>query len=163
ITLDFYASTAADFGADQIAEGRRYLGSGSVITNASGAGAFDSATFLVPLGPTNPGEWITATATDRAGNTSEFSAALALPLPSPGGPHTSYEGDTVILDASATLNPAGATLTYSWDVNGDGIYGDAPSGADPHSPLLPWTWAQLNALNPPINDGPSTFNVSVRV
>ena len=78
-TLDFYASTAADFGGDQITEGRRYLGSGSVTTNASGIGVFDSATFTTLLGASTPDEWITATATDPAGNTSEFSPGLRDP------------------------------------------------------------------------------------
>ena len=63
-TLDFYASPVGV--TDQ---GQRYLGSGSVTTAGSG-----SASFNVPgLGVTFPLEVVTATATDPAGNTSEFS------------------------------------------------------------------------------------------
>ena len=43
---------------------------------------------------------------------------------------------------------------FSWDVNGDGVYGDAVG----QNPTL--TWFQLQALG--IVDGPSTFGVRVR-
>src|SRR5262249_54818111 len=54
-------------------------------------------------------------------------------------------------------DPNGAPLIYSWDLNGDLVYGDA-TGVGPTL-----TWAQLQALAPPINDGPAGFNVRVRV
>src|SRR5262249_11811835 len=54
-------------------------------------------------------------------------------------------------------DPDGAPLTYSWDINGDGVYGDA-TGVNPTL-----TWAQLQALSPAVNDGPATFNVRVQV
>jgi hypothetical protein len=75
---------------------------------------------------------------------------------SAGGPYTISEGDSLTLSGSAT-DPESATLTYSWDVNGDGTFGDA-TGANPTL-----TWAQLNALG--ITDGfvGSTRDVSVRV
>src|SRR5262249_44400253 len=73
---------------------------------------------------------------------------------SAGGPYTINEGDNLTLNGSAT-DPDGDTLSYSWDVNGDGTYGDT-TGA---SPTL--TWAQLNALG--ITDGPATRNASVQV
>src|SRR5262249_44676782 len=41
---------------------------------------FDSATFLTALRWSVPGEWITATATDPGGNTSEFSLAFQTSL-----------------------------------------------------------------------------------
>ena len=50
-------------------EGELYLGSLTVNTDASGNGSFSTTTFGVPLG-----RYITATATDPSGNTSEFSA-----------------------------------------------------------------------------------------
>jgi hypothetical protein len=70
------------------------------------------------------------------------------------GPFTVREGNSIRLSATAS-DTLRRTLTYSWDVNGDGVFGDA-TGA---SPTL--TWAQLVALG--INDGPATFNVQVRV
>lgn len=74
-----------------------------------------------------------------------------------GGPYTIEEGQPLTLNASASSDPDNDPLSYTWDVNGDGNFGDA-SGVSPRL-----TWAQLQALSPPINDGPNTFNVKVRV
>ena len=49
-------------------------------------------------------------------------------------------GDSLPLDASQTTSPEGDTLTYSWDINGDGVYGDA-TGA-----VVNLTWAQLESF-----------------
>lgn len=71
---------------------------------------------------------------------------------SAGGAYTISEGGSLALSGSTNVGGA----TYSWDVNGDGIFGDATG----QTPTL--TWTQLNALG--INDGPTTFNnVKVRV
>jgi Beta-propeller repeat len=43
---------------------------------------------------------------------------------SAGGPYTINEGQGLTLKATAT-DPEANPLTYSWDVNGDGIFGDA--------------------------------------
>jgi hypothetical protein len=56
------------------------------------------------------------------------------------------------LDASASL--AGTGATYSWDVNGDGTFGDA-TGA---TPTL--TWEQLIALGI-AGDGSNTVTVQI--
>ncbi len=68
--IDFYASNAVDSSGH--GEGRRYLGSTSVTTNLSGIATFDQTLGV----PTLPGEFITATATDSSGNSSEFSTAV---------------------------------------------------------------------------------------
>ncbi len=68
-TLRFYASPAAD--ASGHGEGARFLGE-----TTSSAGSF-SYTF-VPSSPVTVGDVVSATATDPAGNTSEFSAAVAV-------------------------------------------------------------------------------------
>jgi photosystem II stability/assembly factor-like uncharacterized protein len=71
-TIDLYASpTPGPLGFGQ---GRRYLGSITRTTWASGDAFFADH---LPS-PTAPGEWLSATATDPAGNTSEFSAAREL-------------------------------------------------------------------------------------
>lgn len=72
---------------------------------------------------------------------------------SANGPYTIAEGDSLQLSASTNI----ADPVYSWDVNGDGVFGDA-TGANP---LL--TWSDLQMLG--INDGPNaaTYNVRVQV
>jgi hypothetical protein len=101
-TLDFYANTIAN--PSGYGEGKFYLGSGTVTTDASGNVGFDSATFTSPLGASSVGEFISATATDPAGNTSEFS--LDVPTVSPIVPVTvTVVGGTFTFDGQ----PHGAT------------------------------------------------------
>jgi Concanavalin A-like lectin/glucanases superfamily len=69
-TLDFYSSPAAD--PSGYGEGRRYLGSATVMTDAAGFAHFD----VLLDAATVAGEVVTATATDSDWNTSEFSAAV---------------------------------------------------------------------------------------
>jgi hypothetical protein len=148
-TLDFYANAALD--PSGFGEGQRYLGAATVTTDANGDVHYFTATVS---GASAAGEVISATATDPDGNTSEFSGNRA-PTARTGGPYTISEGQGVTLDASASADPDFDALTYSWDINGDGAYGDAVGV----QPTL--TWAQLNALG--INDGPQLFSVRVRV
>jgi len=77
------------------------------------------------------------------------------PTVSAGGPYTVTVGGTLALNASHSADPDGETLSYSWDVNGDGIFRDA-TGV---SPTL--TWAQLQALG--VAHAGTSFNVRVRV
>ena len=90
---------------------------------------------------------ITLTVTSTATNVA--------PVANPGGPYTVTEGGSLTLNGAGSTDADSDTLTYSWDVNGDGTFGDA-TGV---SPTL--TKAQLNALG--INNGTATFNVKVRV
>ena len=64
--LDFYRNDVCD--PTEYGEGQEYLGSGTVTTDATG-----SQTFTVTLGGFELNDFITATATDPNGNTSEFS------------------------------------------------------------------------------------------
>ena len=73
--LDFYSTPLPD--ASNHGEGDTYLGSTSVTTDAAGDAAF-VATFPQD---TPVGHFVTATATDGAGNTSEFSAAAQVFAP----------------------------------------------------------------------------------
>ncbi|MBI3853154.1 MAG: HYR domain-containing protein [Verrucomicrobia bacterium] len=69
-TLDFYANHVAH--ASGYGEGETYLGAATVTTDPSGNASFN---VTLPLPPA-AGQIITATATDPAGNTSEFSQTL---------------------------------------------------------------------------------------
>jgi PKD repeat protein len=69
-----------------------------------------------------------------------------------GGPYSIAEGDDLVLDASASL--AGTAASFSWDVDGDGTFGDA-AGATPTV-----TWDELVALGV---DGDGDFTVTVQV
>jgi Ca2+-binding RTX toxin-like protein len=66
------------------------------------------------------------------------------------------EGQSAVLDAGAWSDPEGRSLTYSWDVNGDNVFGDATGAA----PTL--TWPQLVALGIPDGTG-GIYNVKVQV
>jgi hypothetical protein len=67
-TLDFYANDPDQGNAGAYGQGQYYLGSTSVTTDGSGNVSFNAT----GLAATTPGEWVTATATDPGGNTSEF-------------------------------------------------------------------------------------------
>jgi probable HAF family extracellular repeat protein len=68
ITLDFYANATAD--PSSYGQGQTYLGSATVTTDTRG-----KAHFSIDLNvSTTKGQLVSATATDSAGNTSEFSA-----------------------------------------------------------------------------------------
>jgi uncharacterized repeat protein (TIGR01451 family)/CSLREA domain-containing protein len=108
-TVDFYWSGSCD--PSGFGEGRTLLGSTPVTTDAAGNASF-AKTFgsLVPGGSA-----ITATATDNAGNTSEFSKCIPVTLP------------TADLSVTKTDSPdpvaVGADLTYQMTV--------ANAGPDP--------------------------------
>lgn len=150
--IDVFANAASEPRGN---EGRRYLGSFCVTTDAAGNASFDE-TFSAA---TAAGERITATATGPDG-TSEFSVGLAVtnqpPTANAGGPYVIDEGGSLSLDGPGSYDPDGDPLVYNWDLNGDGIFGDATRD----SPTI--NWAQLVALG--INDGPRTVpNVGLRV
>ena len=67
--LDFYRSTTCD--PSDYGEGEDYLGMGTITTDATGV-----QTFTVALGGFALNDFITATATDPDGNTSEFSICV---------------------------------------------------------------------------------------
>src|SRR5207247_1058952 len=77
-TLDFYAN------ADGGGQGEQYLGSLAATTDAGGQATF-MATFT---GEVPPGESVTATATDAANDTSEFSGPVV--VKKPVGPVTHF-------------------------------------------------------------------------
>lgn len=102
--LDFYSSAQCDQSGN--GEGENYLGSATAMTGGTGNVAF-TAMFA---GTLNPGDVVTATATDPQGNTSEFSHCLCYaptPVASNNGPVCS--GHALQLYASSMPG-----ATYSW-------------------------------------------------
>lgn len=73
----------------------------------------------------------------------------------PGDGYTLIEGQSLTLSASDSADAQGESLTYSWDINGDGIYGDATG------PTPTLSWPQLAALG--IVGRSTPYHVSVRV
>ncbi|MFO0946522.1 MAG: PKD domain-containing protein [Planctomycetota bacterium] len=74
------------------------------------------------------------------------SASPGAPVAAVNGPYSVLEGDSLTLSAAGSYDPdLYDVLSYSWDVNGDNVFGDA-TGANPTL-----TWSQLLALG--INDG----------
>jgi uncharacterized delta-60 repeat protein len=85
---------------------------------------------------------------------------LTPPTANAGGPYTVLEGGTVVLDGSQSSDPnqPANTLTYQWDLNGDGIFGETGAAA---------TRGDETGINPTFSavglDGPGTYTVSLRV
>jgi choice-of-anchor C domain-containing protein len=75
-----------------------------------------------------------------------FPVSIANPA---GGPYRINEGSSLTLSANSPSDPHDGPFTYTWDINGDGIYGDATG-------LMPTlTWAQLTALGIVDNEIPN--------
>lgn len=125
-TLDFYGNAECDPSGN--GEGQTYLGSFDVTTAASG-----NITFAQTLNTPPPGNFVTATATDAEGNTSEFCACLAVTqAPTPpflavvtttadSGPGSLRQA---ILDANAAANAASRRIEFN--LPGGGVHTIAP-------------------------------------
>jgi hypothetical protein len=100
---------------------------------------------------------VSVTATDKDGGTSAPATAVATVVPlviaEADGPVAVAEGSDLFLDG--TGSSAGPTATYSWDIDGDGTFGDAVGPA----PTV--TYAQLIALG--LDDGPRSLTVTLLV
>ena len=96
-TLDFYANPVCD--SFSFGEGQTYLGSATVTTDGA-CNATINATLPVVV---SAGQVITATATDPAGNTSEFSACMQVTL-SNAPPDAVNDTATTNEDTPVTIN-----------------------------------------------------------
>ncbi|MGV6858948.1 MAG: DUF4347 domain-containing protein [bacterium] len=146
LTLDFYVGTASA-SPSGYPEAERYLGSSSTTTGDNGDGSGSAAlNELISSANVANGEYITVIAIDGNGNSSE----MALSIAATGGnsaPTTSIaalaiinEGGSLSLDASGSTDPDSDPLSYRWDLNNDGTYGDV-TGVNPTV-----DWATLTAF-----------------
>ena len=102
--LDFYANAACSNFPREFLEGETYLGSDQVTTDGSG-----NATIDVTLAATiQPGQKISATATDPAGNTSEFSQRIAFSITPASGPAAG--GTAVTISGTDFADPTTVTV-----------------------------------------------------
>ncbi|HEY3266616.1 MAG TPA: LamG-like jellyroll fold domain-containing protein [Armatimonadota bacterium] len=125
--LEFFASDASN--TTGYGGGQRYLGSAALTTNASGDGAVTAGFSLAA------GIYLTATATDAAGDTSEFCQAVHVV----GKPTISGSAATNVSTTSATLNvvvgTGGLPTTVQFQLKNGGAYTDigpatiVPAGA----------------------------------
>jgi len=110
-TIDFYANDACLGRPQDYYEGKTYIGSAPVTTDAGGDAAID----VVLSGVTLPaGQVVTATATDANGNTSEFSQRIVISVDptsgnAPGNGPMTLSGFNFLSGATATVGGVPAT------------------------------------------------------
>ena len=128
-TLDFY--TISSLNASGYGEGRHILGSESVTTDPSGNLNGLSGFLFAFATPSTGAQYVTVTATDPGGNTSEFSQEFGTDQPPAArigfANLTVNEGEPVSFDGTGSTSPSGDPLSYSWTF-GDGR---AATGAAP--------------------------------
>jgi MBG domain (YGX type)/Bacterial Ig-like domain (group 3) len=140
-TFDFYISAQPN--GSGFGDGQDYLGSASVTTDADGRlNPSTSYTFSSPSFTT--GQWISATATDQNGNTSEFSFAQPA-LTQPHGvwtpvsaPAPAGAGVMLLLSDGTVIVQAGE-ISKAW-------YRYAP---DSHGDYVAGSWSQLASMSTP--------------
>ena len=142
--IEFFSNSAADDPTGH-GEGETFLGAIGVTTDGSGDASFTAAL------PVVGGAFVSATATDPAGNTSEFCACIEAidnqpPVVDAGGPYDVDEGGSVMVSATGS-DPDEDLLTYAWDLDNNGEF-ETP-GQEVSFPA--------EAL-----DGPSTRTIRVR-
>jgi hypothetical protein len=144
-SVDFYASGDCD-----PLEGGQYLGSTDVTTDGSGEASMSISFPVIAFGRA-----ITATATDAAGNTSEFSTCVFTPLPlvsqiqptsglASGGTAVSVTGQD--FQTGATLQIGGNPASNVAVVNPTSLTGLAPA-------LTPGTLNAVAVINPDVQAG----------
>jgi hypothetical protein len=114
--IEFFASPTS------AGHGKTFLGAASLTTDSTGAGGVSAV--LLTGNITN--QFVTATATDPAGNTSQFS--IAMPVAFYGGPLITADPQSVVVgqgqSAVFVVSAAGATpLSYQWWFNGSNLAG----------------------------------------
>jgi IPT/TIG domain-containing protein/S-layer family protein len=102
--LDFYANAACSNFPREFLQGETYLGSAQVTTDATGHAVID-----VTLSATiQPGQKVSATATDPGGSTSEFSQRIIFSIAPASGPPEG--GDGLLVSGTDFSNPTTITI-----------------------------------------------------
>lgn len=160
IEVEFYTAETALSG---VAYGVDSIGTLTLTTDANGDATFST----ILAGAFVAGDKISALATSAGGSTSEFAPAfvVSVPLNLPpsaeiGGPYNVSEGGAIVLDASLSSDPDQATtsLTFEWDLDNDGLYGETGSNA---------TFGNEIGIAPTFDatelDGTAAYPISLRV
>ena len=170
--IDFYSSAVCD--PSGYGQGRTYLGSTMVTTDASCDGNF-TATLPVSLSPQSR---VTATATDPTGNTSEFSACISLSAPlytvTPcrvadtrnangpyGGPALAAGADrTFVIGGRCGIPTTAQAVAFNFTITQPTAQGDlrvVPAGGSlPLVSTMNWSPGQTRANNAVVQLGPSS-------
>jgi Calx-beta domain len=111
-TVQFFSSAAAD--PTGFGEGQTFRGSTTVTTDASGNAAFNLSLSLIP-----EGQVVTATATDPANNTSEFSQAVQVLGPTPTPTPTSTPPTIQFSSSAYSVGEGGGHVTITVTREGD--------------------------------------------
>ena len=136
--IDVYANDACVRFPKDFVEGRTYLGSGQVTTDALGEGPFD---ITVPGGA--PGERISLTATNPAGSTSEFSQRLPFSINPSSGPSAGGTAVAII----GTDFEEGATVTIGGQPAGNVVVANFNQITATSPALAPGTLADIVVTN----------------
>ena len=154
VTLD--ASGSSDAGGDVLTYAWD-LDNDGVFDDATGESPTISWTGLQALELIDGGYTLAVKVTDGDGATHTDTALLTVtnlnPVANPGGPYTINEGQALVLDASNSSDAGGDTLTYTWDLDSDGVFDDA-TGVTPTV-----SWATLQTLG--LVDGGYTVKLKV--
>jgi hypothetical protein len=124
--IDLFATAACLPFPQGYVQGEFYLGSFQVTTNGSGDATFDEDV----AGVLQPGQIVTATATDPNGNTSEFSQRLLFSTspgsgPPAGGTNVAMTG--MLFENGATVTVGGAAATNVVVDNSTTIHANMPA------------------------------------
>lgn len=84
-------------------------------------------------------------------------AANSTPTADAGGPYNIAEGDSLNLDASASSDPDTDPLTYRWDLDNDGNFGE-PGEPTTETPTVDWATLQTYGID---DDGVYTIGLRV--